>query len=64
MLKIISVILLSITLISCGDKKDVTVSKPGGQINGAGATFRIRFTQNGSMNMQRSTKMQRSTISQ
>lgn len=42
MYKIISVIILSLFLISCGDKKDVTVNKPGGaggQINGAGATF-------------------------
>ena len=41
MLRIITVILLTITLISCGEKKDVSVSKPGsgGQINGAGATF-------------------------
>ncbi len=39
MTRFIIVILLSITLISCGNKKDVTVSKPGGQINGAGATF-------------------------
>ncbi len=42
MYKIISVIILSLALISCGDKKDVTINKPGGaggQINGAGATF-------------------------
>ncbi len=33
--------LLSLTLISCGGKKDVAINKPGdsGQINGAGATF-------------------------
>ncbi|MDQ3193712.1 MAG: phosphate ABC transporter substrate-binding protein PstS, partial [Bacteroidota bacterium] len=39
MLRIISVILLTFILISCGDKKDLTVNKPGEQINGAGATF-------------------------
>lgn len=42
MYRIISVIILSLALISCGGKKDVTVNKPGGsggQINGAGATF-------------------------
>lgn len=38
-MKILLAILLSILLISCGDKKDVTMNKPGGQINGAGATF-------------------------
>lgn len=41
MSKTIIALLLSIVLISCGEKKDVSVSKPGsgGQINGAGATF-------------------------
>ncbi|MDQ3019105.1 MAG: phosphate ABC transporter substrate-binding protein PstS [Bacteroidota bacterium] len=39
MLRLITVIILSITLISCGDKKDGSISKPGAQINGAGATF-------------------------
>ena len=41
MLRVITVILLTVTLLSCGEKKDVSVSKPGsgGQINGAGATF-------------------------
>ena len=41
MIRIISVLILAITLISCGGKKDVSVQKPstGGQINGAGATF-------------------------
>lgn len=42
MLRIITVLILSFTLISCGGKKDVSVNKPGGsgdQINGAGATF-------------------------
>lgn len=38
-MKIIIAILLSAALISCGGKKDVSVNKPGGQINGAGATF-------------------------
>ena len=38
-MKLLTVLLLSLTLLSCGDKKDVSVSKPGGQINGAGATF-------------------------
>lgn len=38
-MKILLAILLSILLISCGDKKDLSVNKPGGQINGAGATF-------------------------
>jgi phosphate transport system substrate-binding protein len=41
MLRIITVLVLSLTLLSCGGKKDVSVNKPGsgGQINGAGATF-------------------------
>lgn len=42
MYRIISVIILSLALISCGEKKDVSLNKPGGsggQINGAGATF-------------------------
>ena len=39
MIRIITVILLSLTLLSCGEKKDVSINKPGGQINGAGATF-------------------------
>jgi len=39
MLKLIFSIILSIALISCGEKKDVSVNKPGGQINGAGASF-------------------------
>lgn len=38
-MKIIIVIILSVLLVSCGDKKDVSINKPGGQINGAGATF-------------------------
>ncbi len=39
MLKTLTAILICISLISCGGKKDVSVNKPGGQINGAGATF-------------------------
>ncbi|MBL8007465.1 MAG: phosphate ABC transporter substrate-binding protein PstS [Ignavibacteria bacterium] len=38
-MKVLTAILISLTLISCGDKKEVTTSKPGSQINGAGATF-------------------------
>ena len=38
-MKNIIAVFLSILLISCGEKKDGTVEKPGGQINGAGATF-------------------------
>jgi len=38
-MKTIITILLCIVLMSCGGKKDVTIDKPGGQINGAGATF-------------------------
>ncbi|MCY7361952.1 MAG: phosphate ABC transporter substrate-binding protein PstS [Ignavibacteria bacterium] len=38
-MKIIIVLILSVLLMSCGEKKDVTVNKPGGQISGAGATF-------------------------
>lgn len=38
-MKIIITLILAATLISCGGKKDVSVSKPGAQINGAGATF-------------------------
>lgn len=38
-MKLLSVLLLTLTLMSCGGKKDVTVNKPGAQINGAGATF-------------------------
>lgn len=41
MLRIITVLLLAVTLMSCGEKKDLSVKKPqsGGQLNGAGATF-------------------------
>ncbi|MEP7146087.1 MAG: phosphate ABC transporter substrate-binding protein PstS [bacterium] len=40
MIKIITAaLILTFTLISCGDKKDVTINKPDEQINGAGATF-------------------------
>lgn len=39
MIRIIIIILLAITLTACGGKKDISVNKPGGQINGAGATF-------------------------
>ncbi|HMS65667.1 MAG TPA: phosphate ABC transporter substrate-binding protein PstS [Ignavibacteria bacterium] len=38
-MKILIAIILSVLLISCGEKKDAPVNKPGGQINGAGATF-------------------------
>jgi len=38
-MKIIIVLMLSFLLMSCGEKKDVTVNKQGGQISGAGATF-------------------------
>ncbi|HAY35255.1 MAG TPA: phosphate ABC transporter substrate-binding protein PstS [Ignavibacteria bacterium] len=38
MYKIIYVLILSLAIISCG-KKEVSMNKPGGQINGAGATF-------------------------
>lgn len=38
-MRILTAIIISLTLISCGDKKEVTMSKPGSQINGAGATF-------------------------
>ncbi|MEO6695035.1 MAG: phosphate ABC transporter substrate-binding protein PstS [Ignavibacteria bacterium] len=38
-MKITIVILLSFLLMSCGGKKEISVNKPGGQINGAGATF-------------------------
>ena len=39
MTRIIIAIVVTLTLISCGEKKNVTVDKPGEQINGAGATF-------------------------
>ena len=41
MIRIITVLLLAVTLMSCGEKKDLSVKKPssGGQLNGAGATF-------------------------
>lgn len=39
MLRIVSIVAISLVIISCGDKKDVSINKPGGQINGAGATF-------------------------
>lgn len=38
MSKIIAAALICLAFVSCG-KKDLTVNKPGGQINGAGATF-------------------------
>lgn len=38
-MRVISVLIVSVLLISCGNKKNISVNKPGGQINGAGATF-------------------------
>lgn len=39
-MKKIILVILALTLISCGGKKDVNLNKPmGGQLNGAGATF-------------------------
>ncbi len=38
-MRYISILLISLTLFSCGGKRNVALNRSGGQLNGAGATF-------------------------